>query len=141
MKRVSFEGNVCSGKTLYLKLLDTNGYHVSWNHMANPTDPRVDLYFYENSPYSIKNVYGMEVEPNWIPDIIIYLYCHPVVCYERSKNRGGSLVEMKHLQGIHLKYEILCDEINCPVTLYKINSHEDIESVYKNICDVINSVK
>lgn len=190
MTKISIEGNICSGKTFYLKLLEKEGYNVHYNenieqsemaHKYNTDVKRYslgyyldmlhnyihssinddDLHFYEGSPLTIKHVYGeLSYEKNsfdvdeykiyndyyedfsWKPDIIIYLFCSPVICSERNKNRQpNNPVDMEYLKELHLKYEILCDEINCPVTMYKINSQENSTSVLNNINDIICHLK
>lgn len=181
MPRIAIEGNICSGKTHYLKMLESDGYlthHIEQSELTNKytcdyqryslayylnqlytytTFPynKQELHFYESSPYSLKNVHGdllyekkifdvseykLYTEYNnkmgWTPDIIIYLHCHPEVCFKRCQNK----FDISYFKDIHLKYEILCDEINCPITIYKINSQENSDDVYKNIIDIIKKL-
>jgi len=187
MTRVSVEGNCCSGKTFYLKLLEQKGYHVHYidqidqseltrkyhadmkryslgynlqqlyNYTHYPHENE-EIHLFENSPYTLKNVYcDLLYEKNcfdedeyriynnytdrlgWVPDIIIYLYCNPNVCYERNVGRNFPYSpSIEYLKDLHLKYEITCDELNCPITIYKINAQEDSQSVIDNIMDIID---
>lgn len=197
MKKISIEGNICSGKTLYLKLLEKEGYHVHYESSIDPlllnspyyfeqllynyshpfgTDNEIHLF--ENSPYTLKNVYGdHSFEQNnfcvsnssisnnynknleiwqrridydvsyldWKPDAIIYLFCQPFICHERQQNRnhqqlgGQSPPSYEQIINLHIKYEIFCNEINCPIPIYKINSQDDIEIVFNSIKNIINN--
>lgn len=169
MTKIFIDGNICSGKTFYLKLLEKAGYNVNYEQPMDfhnycndiqrysinyhvqqiykyPHYSTIDneVQLFENSPYILKNVYGellckknyFDINEYDTENIIIYLFCIPNVCYERSKNKNQRL-SLDYLNQLHIKYEILCDEINCPLTLYKINSQEDSESVLNNIIEII----
>ena len=119
---------------------------------------------YERSPYTLKNVFGDllyeeglfdtdEYELHnryvkdfaWSPDVIIYLFCDPLVCQERVKSRfsisGDDQLTGDYLKKLHLKHETVFDDLNCHIPLYKINSQEDPETVYKNIKDIISKIE
>jgi deoxyadenosine/deoxycytidine kinase len=190
MTRISLEGNCCSGKTFYLKLLEQNGYIVHYDEQFDQSEltqkyskdmkryslgyylqklynhthyPHKDteIHIFENSPYTLKNVYctllhekhcfdedEYKIYENytgklgWTPDVIIYLYCNPNVCYERSVSRGKSYSpSIDYLKDLHLKYEITCDELNCPIAIYKINSQDESHIVLNNIKDIIDHLE
>lgn len=107
---------------------------------------------YEMSPHTLKHVYCPvlleeknidEEESNilceyidqvkWIPDVIIYLYCDPTICFERSNK-----LTLESLKKYHLWHEITLDELNCQIPIYKINSQEDPQTVYKNILSILS---
>jgi deoxyadenosine/deoxycytidine kinase len=109
---------------------------------------------YENSPYTLKAVHcGLLSEKNcfdvdeyriynnyyqtlgWIPDIMIYLFCHPLTCHHRC-----SKPNLEYITELHTKYEIVCDELNCQTKIYKVNAHEDKETVYRNIKEIIDNI-
>ena len=116
-----------------------------------------NINIYESSPYTLKNVYGKILydekhldkdeyllhnsyinDFGWMPDIIIYLYCDPEICYERVKNK--SRVSCDYFKKLHLINERTFDDLNCSIPIYKVNSQEDTNNVYKNIktiCDEI----
>ena len=115
------------------------------------------LPIYECSPYTLTNVYGELLyrkqifdpdeyliykkyysEIGWNPDVIIYLYCHPSVCYERCRRMNMDVnITMNRIIEIHTQHELIMDEINCPIALYKVNAQEDIECVVNNVTDIV----
>jgi deoxyadenosine/deoxycytidine kinase len=190
MPRISIEGNCCSGKTFYLKLLEQQGYHVHYDDMTNLTrltqkyntdmkryslgynlqllynythypHKEEEIHLFENSPYTLNKVYcqlaheqhcfdedeyniyrNYADEMGWIPDIIIYLYCNPFVCYDRSTTKKLPFTpSIDYLKNLHLKYEIICDELNCPIMIYKINAQDEHQSVISNIKHIIDQFK
>jgi deoxyadenosine/deoxycytidine kinase len=122
--------------------------------LSQPSNQQIQIF--EGSPYTLKHVYN-EIsfdkeelqlynqyinELGWTPDLIIYLFCTPVVCYERAKQRDlNSPITLEHITDVHCKFETCYDELNCPITLYKINAQEDLDSVYGNIVDIINKLR
>lgn len=126
-----------------------------------------DLNIYERSPYTLKNVFGDLLndqnlfDPDeyklhnqyvqkygWEPDIIIYLYCDHRICFQRIKQRnkekgvpGDDSIPLDYLRQLHLKHEAVFDEHNCDIPIYKINSQEDPETVYRNILDILTNFK
>jgi len=186
MKRISIEGNWCTGKTFYLKFFEQHGYHVHYNDQIDHSEltqkyqsdmKRYSLaynlqqlhnyihtphetggiHIFEGSPYTLKKVYcDLLYEKNcfdadeyriyniysdtlgWTPDVIIYLYCDPNVCYERNiKRKCLYSPNIEYLKDIHFKYEITCDEVNCSIPIYKINAQENSNSVIRNLTDII----
>lgn len=114
-----------------------------------PLPENKETHVYENSPYTIKKVHcepqcfdpteyqiydSYHRKHNWVPDIMIYLFCPPLMCHERTNN---TLMNLSYLTELHAMYEIVCDELNCPIKLFKVNALEDSESVYKNIKAII----
>ena len=121
------------------------------------------LNIYERSPYTLKNIFGdllyeqNQFDPQeyklhntyvetlgWTPDVIIYLYCDPEICHQRVNTRFSidedSKMTLNYLNKLHLKHEIVFDDMNCSIPIYKINSMEDTETVYKNILDILNKL-
>ena len=186
MTRITIDGNICSGKTHYLKLLEKDykvhhdepfkksditkkfaldskryslGYHLrQLQNCLDSTYKSNEIHIFESSPYSFKNIYGelllekgeFDVDEykiyekyvdsyGWVPDVIIYLFCNPIVCYERH-NLLGSGISLNYIKDLHLRYEIVYDELNCPVKLYKVNSQEDEETVLSNLKDILSRV-
>jgi deoxyadenosine/deoxycytidine kinase len=189
MVRIVIDGNVASGKTHYLHLLEEQGYHVSIpetpegvrlfkKYQSEPTRYALayylnlltqyqqpgapgasgDLHLYEGSPYTLQHVYGelWREQPDadrdehrvflqylsqmgWVPDIIIYLTCHPNVCHERSKLREVDPPSLDLVRYIHLKYEIAYDEAVCPVKLYKVNSQDTPAEVLSCLVEIIKN--
>lgn len=118
---------------------------------------------YERSPYTLQNVFGeLLFEDNifdkteyqlhnlyvekfgWVPDAIIYLYCDPEICYQRTKKRlsvsGDEDLEQNYFDKLHARHEIVFDELNCQIPIYKINSQEDSDVVYGNILDILGKL-
>jgi deoxyadenosine/deoxycytidine kinase len=190
MKKISIDGNICSGKTFYLKLLEKDGYHVHYDETFNQSqmaqkysmdmkryslgyhlqllynyshyeDKDKDIHIFESSPYVLKNVYGelthekgcfdadeykiyekYSTDFGWIPDVVIYLYCNPIICHERIKLcHPNNNVNCDYLKDLHLKFETIFDELNTPITLYKVNAQEETESVYHYILDILSKIK
>jgi deoxyadenosine/deoxycytidine kinase len=189
MPIVSIEGNIASGKTTHLKLLESAGYTVHYDDSHEQSDLASKYYndmkryslgyhlrllrnfslhahtstdavhIYENSPYTLKHVHcellhekrcfdedeykiydEYNTQHGWMPDVMIYLYCHPSVCHDRLMPAGQ--VKSDHILDLHAKYEIACDDLNITdhVKLYKINSQEDIDTVYRSIIDIIKTL-
>lgn len=122
------------------------------------------LNIYERSPYTLKNIFGdmlfeeqlfdkQEYELHnlyvkkigWKPDVVIYLYCDPDICYERIKDRlsvaGDNQLTVDYLKKLHIKHEIVFDDLNCSIPIYKVNSMEDTETVYNTIVEIIETLK
>lgn len=135
------------------------GYYMDrvYNY-SKMTPPDDGIHIYEGSPYTLTNIYGELLyrkqifdsdeyalyrkycgEIGWDPNIIVYLYCHPNVCYERCKKMNIN-VTMNKIIEIHTQHEIMMDEINCPITLYKVNAQENIECVVNNVMDIIHKL-
>ncbi|MEO0236697.1 MAG: hypothetical protein ABIN35_00495 [candidate division WOR-3 bacterium] len=189
--KISIDGNVCSGKSFYLKKLTEKGYRVHYNDQSFPRmtpeycrqsllnylnvkdqprchnshDPTQWLDFYEGSPLTVRNidqssditddrtskiVVDVETSNERNPDIIIYLFCLPQVCFERyvtrlidsakDINNSYRFYERDFFQHLHLKYECLYDDVNCSIPIYKINSQEDPSMVLNNIEDIIQQI-
>lgn len=187
MTRVTIDGNICSGKSHYLTLLERAKYHVHCDTLIGQSElvqkyksdmkryslsyhlqllhnyahfphAKNELHIYEGSPYTVKNVYSQLLyekdcfdldeykiynvyveDLGWMPDVIIYLFCNPIVCYERNKLRQTTNnVSLDYLKDLHLKYETTFDELNCPITIYKVNAQEEDVAVYKNIVDILD---
>jgi len=129
-------------------------YHllVLNNYLDGPNGDD-ELYIYERSPYTHKAIYEANdanqsrLDPDehklyqsyadnygWKPDVIIYLYCDPRVCHERLKTSTMTLDEITQL---HLEHEIAMDDHNCSTPIYKINDHEDEETIYRNLREIL----
>jgi hypothetical protein len=107
MLNIVLKGNHSSGKTFYLSLLKNRGMIPSG----------VNLY---------------EDRQDTEADVIIYLYCHPDVCYKRQ-----NVYTREHLYDLHLKYETELDDLNCRIPIYKVNSQEHSNSVLRNLEDIL----
>lgn len=140
---ISLEGNICCDKLYYLKLLESTGYNVRYNdYVLNTGDKSLELQFFDGSPYTNNCIYSnliMDDTPTWKPDIIIYLFCCPSICLQ--EHYKGQMCNANYLQGLHLKYEILCDDINWKDNMYKVNIHDDRNQVFDNIKDIIGNIK
>lgn len=122
------------------------------------------LNLYERSPYTLKNVFGDLLyedhvfDPDeyalhnlyvrqfsWTPDVIIYLYCDPAICFERLQSRSGisgdSQLTLDYLKKLHYKHECVFDQLNCHLPIFKINAQEPSETVYQNLLDVLGKIK
>ncbi len=98
---------------------------------------------FDTDEYNLYKLYAKDI---WIPDIIIYLFCDPDICQERYKlennlSTDSNQLTKKGFEKIHLKHEIVFDEVNCQIPIYKINSQEDSDLVYLNICDVLKKIE
>jgi len=125
MTIISLEGIIGVDKTLYLKRLEQE-YH----------EP--DLRFYENSPYILNAIQpGLNLKVDWVPNVIIYLFCSPYICHSHVNRNTNPL---DHLLDLHTRYEIICDELNCPIKIYKVNAQEETDTVYRNIKDIIDKI-
>lgn len=115
----------------------------------NDTNERGSIVLYERSPYTLQRIYTDLRDPddlfqyqqsikqvNWSPDIIIYLFCHPMICKQRTKNLSDEI-----LVEFHNRYENILDELNCSIPIYKINAQEDLDQVFNNIIDVLHQVR
>jgi len=88
--------------------------------------------------YKIYNNYYQTL--GWIPDIMVYLFCHPLTCYQRClKSKSFQTNSLEYITELHTKYEIVCDELNCHTKIYKVNAHEDTETIYRNIKEIIDN--
>ena len=147
MVRISLEGNICSGKTFYLKLLEKEGIvshcyetHDIYHEYLQYEVKNTEIHLFENSPYTLKKIHGQSPESNWTPDIIIYLCCNPIVCRERYMKKNSNEISLEFVKQLHVKCEFVCDEINCPIVMYKINSQDNPENVLKCILDIIKHI-
>lgn len=122
MTRISIEGTPCSGKLTYLKILEQMGFYVHYGPPDPAPDQMVHIYEHRSNPD----------QPTWMPDVIIYLYCNPIVCCQR----------LDELKNLHIRYEFACDELNCPPTtkIYKINAQEDCQSVVNNLTQILRQL-
>lgn len=120
MKNVSIEGNICSGKSTYIKLLRENS---------------------ENHINLIERGYHPHMSNTQI-DIIIYLSCNPSVCSERSTQKGTPIT-YELLKHNHIVYETMCDDIvrDNKLSLYKVNSQDDIQTTLACIQDILREMK
>lgn len=113
----------------------------------------------ERSPYSFRQIFepvcaeigSMDPDEHqvylnfsklsgWQPDVIIYLYCHPETCIQRL-SKDNPEVTLDYVRKLHLMHEIAFDEHNSTIPIYKINSHEDPQTVYSAILNVITKLK
>ena len=134
-------GGCCDRNTLdyHLKLLES---------YSDPSKNNPKIVFYEGSPYALKSIYPVSIGETkiktdtdleyenfyqahaWVPDVIIYLFCDPIVCLERYYSSYGTGQDgqgptiFENLKRFHLRLEMIYDEINCPIKLYKINAQE-----------------
>lgn len=128
-------------------------------------NPPGQINVYERSPYTLRHIFGDMLwhdglfdadeyalhnsyvnDLAWKPDVIIYLFCDPKVCYDRLKERAGRAVEgdtqltLDYLKKIHIQHECVLDELQCHIPIYKINSQEDPDTVYNNLLQVLQSL-
>ena len=98
---------------------------------------------FDQQEYELHNLYVNKI--GWKPDAIIYLYCDPDVCYERIKTRfsiaGDNQLTIDYLKKLHIKHEIVFDDLNCSIPIYKVNSMEDPLTVYQTITEIIDIIK
>ena len=115
------------------------------------TSETTELCLYERSPYSLARIYlpyyksqglidqdpitELQSTHIWQPDVIIYLYCDPFVCHQRSKQSLTQLVEL------HNNHELVLDEMNYSGIIYKVNAQEDIQSVVGNVLAILGKLK
>uniref|UniRef100_A0A6C0BK62 Deoxynucleoside kinase domain-containing protein n=1 Tax=viral metagenome TaxID=1070528 RepID=A0A6C0BK62_9ZZZZ len=136
------------------------GYHLQLLHQFCPRENH-GLHIYENSPYTLKAIHcellhskrhfdedEYKIYENyhnthgWLPDVMIYLYCHPKVCYDRCMTQHPSNpVNLDYLTEIHTRYEIVCDELNSPVKMYKVNTQETPETVYQCLKQILGTLE
>lgn len=81
----------------------------------------------------------------WEPDVVIYIRTPPTTCFTRMNSRGReceSGVPMLYLESVHEKYERLCETINKNenIKLYVVDGEQDVETVYKHIMTIIDSL-
>lgn len=132
-------------------------------HQSSKDHSEKQLVVFERSPYTTNKIfkelmyengdldddeYKLEAEYynllSWEPDIIIYLYCDPMICQERinlrSKIPGDNDITIDYLKKLHLKHETTLDSMNCSIPIYKVNSQEDPENVYRSIKTILNNI-
>lgn len=131
--KISIEGNRGVGKTYYLELLKREGFCVATTFEDCGGDTISPIVLYEGSPYTTKLVYGTTATAQWMPDIIIYLHCHPSICHQRKNTVG-----LEVLETLHLHYECTLNELNCSVPLYKINAQEDPSQIMINLRSILH---
>lgn len=108
MVNIVLKGNYSSGKEGYLALLRERN--------MIPTD--VNLY--------VDGTAGI------VPDVTIYLYSHPEICYTRQNEHTRE--EVFDLQ---LKLELELDDLNCQIPIYKVNVLEHRLDVLHNLEDIL----
>jgi thymidylate kinase len=114
MKRIVLDGNICSGKTYYLNRLKQHLISIELHEGSQPDAIKLS------------------------PDAIIYLSCHPLVCYQRVLQRSPhNNLTLDDLKQSHLIYEKMYDVLNCPIRIYKVNSQQDPETVYNTLKQII----
>ena len=135
---------------------------ILYDQLDWPYEPG-QLNIYERSPYTLKNIFAdflyeqkifdhQEYQLHnlyikkfgWQPDIIIYLYCDHDVCYQRIKNRFSITEDEKSttdcLEKLHIKHEIVFDDLNCKIPIYKINAVEDPQTIYNSITEILKKL-
>ena len=133
MKIILLVGNTCSGKSTYLKRLSKDGYHC---HLSEDT-PVTSVTKITNSKLDGFVICESDPQMTVVPDYIIYLRCHPQICFERSTKQ----LQLEDLIKQHHTCEIMCDNVNTTIPIYKINSQEDQETVYHNLLDILQHMK
>jgi hypothetical protein len=131
-----------------------NGGRGSEGERSPPyeTESGDQIHLYERSPYTLQlihtNIIDLDELPlyqqvvqrvNWTPDVIIYLFCHPTICHQRSLRQGGTQFSLEDLQGLHYRYETILNDLNCPVPIYKVNAQEEPEQVLANLKDILRT--
>lgn len=120
---------------------------------VTPVTPSVHIY--DNCPYVLKNVYGQHLFENGHfdvdefrlfsdycdktetnPSILIYLFCHPCVCFDRCQKLNSS-VSLDDITKIHVKYEELFSGLDNQYKIYKINGQDTPNYVHTCIKNII----
>lgn len=109
MLNIVLKGNHSSGKTFYLSLLKNRGLIPEGVNLYEDRQDRQD-------------------RQDTVADVIIYLYCHPDVCYKRQ-----NVYTRDHLFDLHVKYEMEMDDLNCSIPIYKVNTQEHYDDVLRNL--------
>jgi deoxyadenosine/deoxycytidine kinase len=113
---------------------------------------------FERSPLSCQRVFGellfedklmSQLEWNlteefnndfgWTPDLVIYLKCDPITCYNRihQRNRNSEqTISLEYLQRLNSKYEKLYNN-NLNVKIIEIDANQSIDKVFEEILDKV----
>lgn len=81
----------------------------------------------------------------WEPDVVIYIRTPSNVCYDRMNSRGRECetnVPLVYLTTVHQQYEQLCELISKKdnIKMFIVDGDQDIEKVYQDVINVIDSL-
>jgi deoxyadenosine/deoxycytidine kinase len=131
------------------------GYHLQVLHNYAKHEKHTGIQLFESSPFTFKHIYSdllrekdlfdpdeyelytkFSDEIGWVPDVIIYLFCNPIVCHERCVKRGLNL-SLDYLKQLQYKYETTLDELNTTIKIYKINAQEEPSEILRSIEEIL----
>ena len=138
----------CFGCHVHMLLEQCRRYNQLKHIKQSPLN---NVALFEQSPYTIQHIFNdllyqekiidndeykllnnLIEEVGWRPDAIIYLYCDPQICYQRL-TQATQLIDLNYLQHLHKQHEIVFDEPQRSLPIYKINANQAIDQVVTDI--------
>lgn len=146
-----------------MRVLLSHLKHINCD-ISNPKDK----YILERSPFTSVYVFGKLLEESgdlseleyslckdyekkfgWTPDIYIYLYTTPDICYKRIRKRdrdGEESISLDYLTKVHNKYENMFSYLKNKshkinrCSIYKIDARNSEDLVFQNIVNILGKL-